>query len=162
MVDMPECLIIRNRDFRIYEQLVDYTAPISFDFSNKLSNSFFVTLTFDPNKFGVQPFEHERKQYLKYQFSELLKLELIQSVYGSIEYHANGIPHCHAVIIMPPSNQKIVYRILKEAMTDNKRNRVSVQLDSAKWPNAIKYIEKESEEYFIDRRFIPDTNFHII
>lgn len=126
------------------------TLPFVFDYESKLSNAYFITITFDPNKFGVKENTDLRKDYILYQLTKLKQKELYTDCYGCFEYHKNGIVHSH--LIMITNYPKEIKQLLKSKFTDNVHNKVVIQLDKAKFPQAQQYIEKESEHYYIIKR----------
>lgn len=119
---------------------------IPFEYKSKLSNAYFITITFDPNKFGVAQLEDERKQYILYSLYKCIKSELLTEVYGCFEYHKNGLVHAHAILIT--GYPKEIQQKLHPLYTDNTKNKVVIQIDKAKHPQAQQYIEKESTHYF--------------
>lgn len=123
--------------------------PIEFEYKDALSLSHFVTITFDPARFGLQEWEFERKEYILHKWYILLDKHLINHVYGSFEYHKNGIIHCHAIINAQNENIKQINRTLRSFFTNNSKNKVVVQVGPAKYPQAQEYIEKESDDYFL-------------
>lgn len=123
--------------------------PIEYVYESELPNSFFITITFDPARFGLYPYESERKQYILNSLYKIMKDELIKKCYGCFEYHQNGIVHSHLIANIAPDDAKIVKRKLREQFTDNLHNKIVVDIGKAKFPQAKQYIEKESEEYFM-------------
>lgn len=117
-----------------------------FDYENKLSNAYFITITFDPNKFGVKELTDMRKDYILHQLTKLYQKEMYSDCYGCFEHHKNGIIHSH--LIMITAFPKEVRAYLKSKFTDNVHNKVVIQLDKAKYPQAAEYIEKESVHYY--------------
>jgi hypothetical protein len=123
--------------------------PFEYNYETELSNSFFITITFDPAKFGLYPYEAERKQYIINSLYKIMKDDLIKKCYGCFEYHNNGIIHSHLIANIAPDDAKLVKRKLKEQFTDNLNNKIVVDIGKAKFPNAKEYIEKESEDYYL-------------
>lgn len=125
-----------------------YTVPQQFDFSDKLSTSHFLTITFDPARFGIQFHEAERMQYIVSKFHNVMDKQLIKSVYGSFEYHNNGIIHTHAIIIAQQEDIPKIKQLLKSYFTDNPHNKIVIDLGPAKWPQGLNYINKISTKYY--------------
>lgn len=123
--------------------------PIKYEYKDALSLSHFVTITFDPARFGMQEFQSERKEYILHKFYILMDKKLINNVYGSFELHKNGIVHAHVIINAQTENIKKINKLLKSYFTDNQHNKIVIQIGPAKYPQAIEYIEKESEDYFL-------------
>lgn len=131
----------------IWDKFDFYTSPQKWEYGDKLSHSHFITITFDPAKFGPRPDVQLRKDYIMNTLLELHNLQLFTDCYGCFEFHQNGIVHSHLIMItgMP----KVVYRMLKEKFTDNKHNKIAIQVDLAKHPQAKKYIDKESSHFYV-------------
>lgn len=130
----------------ITNTFIQSKTKIKFDYKSKLSNAYFYTITFDPNKFGVEPLEDERKQYILYTLYKTIKSELLTEVYGSFEYHKNGLIHTHFIAITGYPDE--IYQKLKPLYTDNPHNRIALTYGKAKYPQAQQYIEKESTHYY--------------
>lgn len=123
---------------------LDNYYPIDHD---QLSSYKFITITFDPTKFGTQQLDQQRKDYILHHLIKLYDNEMIKNFYGCFEYHKNGIVHSH--IIAQTYVPQDVYSYLKTKFTDNAKNKYAIQIDPAKIPQAIDYINKESTNYFI-------------
>lgn len=129
--------------------------PIKYDYHNDLSTSHFVTITFDPARFGLQPFESERKDYIIHKLYRLFDKNLVKKCYGSFERHKNGIIHSHLIINAQQEDIKKIKQLLKSYFTDNPYNKIVVDIGPAKYPQAMEYIEKESDDYYM---IIPKDN----
>lgn len=129
-----------------------YTAysdvPMNYQYKNELSTSHFVTITFDPARFGMQPYDSERKDYIIHKLYRLFDKNLVKKCYGSFERHKNGIIHSHLIINAQQEDIKKIKQLLKSYFTDNPYNKIVVDIGPAKYPQAKDYIEKESEEYY--------------
>lgn len=130
----------------IDDHIVQTQKPQEYDFKNNLTNAYFITITFDPSKFGIQPHEQLRKDYILYQLAKLKAIEKFTECYGCFEYHKNGLIHSHLIMITGFPNE--VKQILKMKFTDNTRNKIVIQFDKAKYPAATNYINKESTHYY--------------
>lgn len=158
--ELTRLYAIKSEELKLkYHQLQDIetnikqrNTPFNFEYESKLSNSYFCTITFDPNRFGVESQEEDRKNYILYHLLNLMNNELFTECYGSFEYHKNGIIHAHTIIITGYPNE--LKRSLKPLFTNNPNNRVAIQLDKAKYPQAKQYIDKESNHYFYMSRII--------
>lgn len=122
--------------------------PINFDYKDELSTSHFVTITFDPARFGMQPFDEERKEYIIHKLTSLMNKQLIKKCYGSFERHKNGIIHSHLIINAQQEDIKKIKQLLKSYFTDNPYNKIVIDIGPAKYPQAKDYIEKESDDYY--------------
>lgn len=146
LIDNEQLSLTRYQQQDIDNNFIQQSTPLDYDYKDKLSNEYFITITFDPSKFGLQPYESERKDYILYQLTRLRNKDLFTDCYGCFEYHKNGIIHTH--LIMNTAFPKEIYQILKSKFTDNSHNKVVLQIDKAKWPQAKDYINKESDHYY--------------
>jgi len=83
----------------IWDAFQFYTHPSEWEYGNKLSHAYFITITFDPAKFGSRPDVDLRKDYIMNSLLQLHKLELFTDCYGCFEFHQNGIIHSHLIMI---------------------------------------------------------------
>lgn len=110
----------------------------------------FITITFDPEKFGVSnPVESERK-YILCQLSKLIHMKFLKDIYGCFEQHNNGRTHAHFIAFVLDNDYK---QYLKRKFTDNPRNNIAVKPLPAMFPQVIKYIQKESTAYYITKYY---------
>lgn len=123
--------------------------PIVYDYKDELSTSHFVTITFDPARFGMQPFDDERKDYILHKLTNLISKQLIKKCYGSFERHKNGIIHSHLIINAQQEDVKKIKQQLKSYFTDNPYNKIVIDIGPAKYPQAKDYIDKESDDYYL-------------
>lgn len=101
----------------------------------------FITLTYDPKKFGYLQTETAQREYF-------LSALLDKSVYGCFEYHKNGNMHCHFVMKSTEEEAKKMKQDIRYKFTDNPKNRDFMDIGIAKDKVAIRYINKESRFYF--------------
>lgn len=120
--------------------------PMVFEYKHYICQSYFLTLTFDPARFGLAPYPEQRIDYILYHMYKCCKYVFIKGLYGCFEHHKNGIVHSHMIIITEEKEQ--VYKYLHKQFTDNPHNKIAVHIDKAKHPQAKQYIEKESIYYF--------------
>lgn len=123
--------------------------PIEYDYKDELSTSHFVTITFDPARFGMHPFDEERKEYILHKLTSIMDKQLIKKCYGSFERHKNGIIHSHLIINAQQEDIKKIKQLLKSYFTDNPYNKIVIDIGPAKYPQAKDYIEKESDDYYL-------------
>ena len=146
-IDKSELLQLKYyEELQLRKYIQQSASPYEFEYKDKLSNAHFITLTFDPAKFGLQEYRSQRMDYISYQLTSLLQQQLTTSFYGCFENHKNGIIHAH--LIMITAFPKEVFKQLKKSLTDNQYNKVCVDIGPAKYPQAKEYIEKESTDYF--------------
>jgi len=126
--------------------------PINYEYKEKLSTSYFITITFDPARFGMQPFDEERKDYIIHKMYNVMDYQLIKEVYGSFERHKNGIIHTHAIITAYFDDIKQINKVMKSYFTDNPYNKIAIDIGPAKYPQAKEYMEKESDDYYLISR----------
>lgn len=112
--------------------------PLNVEYKETLPYWRFITLTFDPNKFGLNNDAADEKNYILYSLLEISNY--VDHIYGCFEYQKNGAVHSHVLVRLNENGP--IEKILKKQFTDNPRNRNAVQVDKAKYPNALNYINK--------------------
>lgn len=109
----------------------------------------FVTLTYDPKKFGYMQCERGQREY----FLAVLS-KYPNPMYGSFEYHKNGNMHMHFIMKSTENEVKQMKKDIRHKFTDNPRNREFMDYGVAKFKTAVRYINKESK-YFV---YIEDSS----
>lgn len=108
----------------------------------------FLTITFDPKKFGLYNVNSDEQNYILKQLLRLIKAGKIKSLSGCFEYQKNGTTHAH-LICRISTNNKDIEDTLKPYFTDDPKNKYAIKCED---PNSIanitKYITKESTEYY--------------
>lgn len=105
----------------------------------------FITITFDPAKFGLNNEPSKEKNYILWHLTRIRKYGWCTCFSGCFEKQQNGTIHAH--LIMGTNYQTDVYKYLHKQFTDNPRNKVAIRIDPAKI-RAMEYIRKESDHYF--------------
>lgn len=137
-------------------------SSIPFTFQNpsqdnltELAHWHFVTVTFDPSKFGVSNLNDDERKYILYQIVRCIRRGFIKQVYGSFELHQNGRTHAHFICYALDNDYK---ELLKKSFTDNPYNKRAVVIYPAKFPKVLNYINKESTNYFKTNDHEDDIN----
>lgn len=128
--------------FSIYHQSY---IPIGYqiDESNKCDDLHFITITFDPKKFGHEANSEKEERYILYSLYEMKKHNNITDIYGSFEKHKNGRTHAHLLIFTPKSSPFFKSR-LQSMFTDNMNNTKAVDMEVCKNISKCKaYIDKD-------------------
>lgn len=116
------------------------------------ANSYFYTITFDPERFGPIIPDNKAKDYILYILSMVIEKFANTRIYGSFEYHKNGNIHAHCIIVT--YQQKEITQYLKSKFTNNPKNKHCIDCGPARVPQAKEYIEKESDHYFTSEDYI--------
>lgn len=109
----------------------------------------FITLTFDPEKFGQNNDSEDEKKYLLHLIAQLIKTGNLSEVYGSFEYQRNGSVHCH--FISKFSDYGYIKQHFKKGLTNRPRNEKAVDIKPVKGIQKLwDYINKEpnGKEWF--------------
>nr|UOF80159.1 helitron helicase-like domain at N-terminus [Cressdnaviricota sp.] len=110
---------------------------------------YFLTITFDPSRFNDLELitEPSKKDYIIRCLQRLYNRQFLTRLYGCFEYTKKLEIHAHCIVMTGrPSDFRY---LLKTKFTDDIDNNVCIDLqpvDSVK--NVIRYIEKESFDYF--------------
>jgi len=156
-----DSILLRNNellDLKYYQKLLSESAiqtdePIQLEIQLDipLTSLKFITITFDPSKFGVNNQVVSERQYILYQLMLLVKKGFIDSFYGCFEFHHNGATHAHVITHLVRFDIPLI-KLLRPAFTDNPQNKVAVRVDPARMPQAIQYVNKvdklEGKGYF--------------
>lgn len=148
--DKEELLVLSQYDKLALRNIKRSVKPIPFKLpeDSTLLHYRFITITFDPKKFGTSPLEELRKNYILDKLYKSVESDkLVEKFYGSFEYHKNGMLHAHAILVIHSVSDKVMARYFTDFFSDNPRNKVAIQLGPAK-KTALDYINKESEDYF--------------
>lgn len=112
-----------------------------------LRNTYFITLTFDPDKFGTNNPSEDEENYILYILAKQCKRDRIFNIYGCFEQFKTGITHAH--LIMHTNFIDEIRKELKLALTNNPRNRNSIDIGPAHKTKAIDYINKSDDGHKI-------------
>lgn len=135
-----------DRDYRKYFTISNKFIAVKV-LDNMLSSYKFLTITFDPTKFGHFNNIEAEKNYILYTLRMLTKTNVITQLSGCFEFQKNGTTHAH-VLIRTSSENKKIEELLRPHYTDNKRNVRAIQCVPARFPTCIQYMKKESDDYF--------------
>lgn len=111
----------------------------------------FITITFDPQRFGINNDPDKEKNYILWHLTRIQKQQWCTTYSGCFEKQKNGTIHAH--LIMGTNYEIEVYKYLKKQFTNNPNNRVAIRIDPAK-TKAMEYIRKESDHYFQSKRIV--------
>lgn len=117
----------------------------------------FLTITFDPKKFGQYNNNNDERNYIFYTLDKSIRDCLINRLTGCFEYQVNGTTHAH-ILITTDKTDKQVEQYFRPYYTDDKRNIYAIKCVPAKFPNVETYIKKESNEYY---RYDPHADYGI-
>uniref|UniRef100_UPI0040478851 hypothetical protein n=1 Tax=Flavobacterium sp. TaxID=239 RepID=UPI0040478851 len=108
----------------------------------------FITITYDPRKFGQFNNKSDEQNYILKQLLRLIKANHIKSLAGCFEYQKNGTTHAHLIARVTCCNTDIE-NYLRPKFTDDPRNNKAVKCEDPRSFNNIEnYLKKESTEYF--------------
>lgn len=141
-----EVMKVTNDDRQRLEEEFEYsnTPLLNEDFN--VEGYYFVTLTYDPKKFGYMQTEKAQQEYFLANVSRYK-----YPTYGCFEHHKNGNVHFHFIIQASLEQVKQMKNEMRHKFTDNNRNKDFMDIGIAKHKTAIRYINKESKKY-IKRR----------
>lgn len=137
-------LTLSENYYKFFEVSSEYLPIV---LQGQYSDYHFITLTFDPSKFGQYNDEHDEKNYI------LMTIKLFQDLYkplhltGCFEYQGNGTIHGH-FIISTNLNDEAIQSFFQPFFTDNKKNYRAVKSLPAKFPTVEDYLRKEALTFF--------------
>ena len=119
--------------------------PMAFDdYKIKNSELYFMTITFDPERFDNLIFttSEQQKKYILYSLYKFT--DHINFMYGCFEKHQNGIIHSHILINFndyKEFNEKY-FKQLKSRFTRNLRNKYTIDIEPVKaLDKVLQYID---------------------
>jgi hypothetical protein len=147
-----ECLNYLTNNSAIYNDSTElYNAKKSFEelfhkpmLEEPPENSFFFTLTFDPDKFGLTNSDEDEEDYILIILHKMYKDPQynVSGIYLCFEKTKAGVIHAHGLILSSPGYMKVNSRYLKLCFTNNPRNRRAIQYELPR-PRAYEYIAKD-------------------
>lgn len=145
-------LLQLGTDYSVYFETDSKYLPIKY--MGDKSDYRFLTITFDPSKFGLFNNHQDEQNYI---FRTLYKSRhMIKQLTGCFEYQQNGSTHAH-MIIRTSYTDKEIEDYLRPMYTDNTRNKYAIKCLPAKFPNVEQYLNKESNEFY---RYDPNNAFY--
>lgn len=111
------------------------------------NQTFFFTLTFDPDKFGHNNDPEDEEDYILIVLHKAFKDKErfnINGIYMCFEKQKSGVIHAHGITRSSPYYMKATKHFLKTCFTNNPRNIYAVQYEPSK-ENGIQYIGKPEE-----------------
>jgi len=123
-----------------------------------IETTYFITITFDPDKFSNYNDPNKEEDYILYILAQLYKNENIKNFYGCFEKHKTGKIHSHLIATIydiTPFRTSI-----KKSFTNNMRNLRAVDIGTYKLNKSIDYINKEEEykKYYSNKNISPIKN----
>lgn len=112
----------------------------------------FITITFDPTKFGINNDINKERIYILSILYKLIKKGFIKRVSGCFEVHKSGATHAHLTAYVE-DNDYLPY--LKRHFTDNPKNKVAIKVLPAKYPSVVSYMSKDIGPFFYQSRYHP-------
>lgn len=141
--------LLLEKDYSKYFETDNRYLPLNL--YGKHTDYHFLTLTFDPAKFGLFNNPCDEKNFI---FATLYKArKWIRHLTGCFEYQKNGTTHAHLLLSLlqtpnSPSSDKDIEDWFRKFYTDNPKNKYAIKCYPAKFPTVEDYIKKESTEYY--------------
>jgi len=107
----------------------------------------FLTITFDPNKFGIFNQRVDEQNYIFRTLHKSIKKEYIKQLTGCFEYQKNGTTHAH-IIIKTEYNDSKIEDFFRPFYTDDPKNKYAIKCYRLQKEKCETYLQKESTEFF--------------
>jgi len=133
------------KDYSTNFELDNKFLPIKY--YGEMSDYGFLTITFDPNKFGLFNQPSDEKNYLFKSINKAIKDKYISQLTGCFELQKNGTVHAHLIIKSDYTNKQIE-DYFRPFYTDDPRNRYAIKCYPLQKERCEAYLQKESEEYY--------------
>lgn len=109
----------------------------------------FLTITFDPQKFGYINRPDEEQKYILHTLWQLIDKSLVRQLTGCFEYQKNGTTHAHILLKRSGiTTDADITSYLVPLYTDRDKRQKAILCVPAKFPTVEDYIRKESKEYY--------------
>lgn len=135
-----------KKDYRTFFEISTNFLPLNY--IGETSDYKFITITFDPKKFGLYNVRSDEQNYILKQLLKLIKANKVKTLAGCFEYQKNGTTHAHLLARVTCSNTDIE-DYLRPKFTDDPKNKYAIKCED---PNSFKnienYLQKESVEYY--------------
>jgi len=137
--------------------------PMAFDdYKIKQNELYFMTITFDPDRFDNLQFtsEEQQKSYILYALYK--HRQHINFMYGCFEKHQNGIIHSHILINFNDYREykEKYFKELKARFTRNMRNKYTIDIEPVKaLDKVLQYIDNGEKVKYGFFLFYNSTNF---
>ncbi len=108
----------------------------------------FLTITFDPNKFGYFNMREDEQNYIFYKLKLSIKDQLITQLTGCFEYQKRtGTTHAH-MIIRTDKTPSEIEDYFRPHFTNDKKNKYAIKSYYLEQEKCEAYLQKESMEYY--------------
>jgi len=107
----------------------------------------FLTITFDPNKFGLFNQPSDEKNYIFKKLYKSITDQYINQLTGCFEFQKNGTVHAH-IIIKTTYKPKEIEDYFRPFFTDDPKNKYAIKSYLLQKEKCEAYLQKESEEFF--------------
>lgn len=141
-------VIIQRTNYVIIEEPIDSESESSSDYESWYSEwcssrVYFITITFDPSKFGIDNDSEQERVYILHKLEKAINKIYIKRYYGCFEYQKNGTIHAHLVVDVGIASPHDIRKHLKPYFTNNMRNLHAVQVEFPKSLSKVfRYINK--------------------
>lgn len=143
--------LLKNKDYTTHFELDNKFLALRY--YGSLTEYQFLTITFDPNKFGLfnQPKDEQnyifRVLYKCLHYDDGEYRSPITQLTGCFEYQKNGTTHAH-IIIRTAYTPKQIEDFLRPQFTDDVKNKCAIKSYLLQKEKCEDYLIKESTEYF--------------
>lgn len=107
----------------------------------------FLTITFDPNKFGLFNQPKDEQNYIFYILAKSISDSYINQLTGCFEYQKNGTVHAH-IIIKSIYTCSQIEDYFRPFFTDDPKNKYAIKCYKLIKDKCEDYLQKEATEYF--------------
>lgn len=143
--------LIKEIDFSKHFETDNKFLPINY--YGQMSDYQFLTITFDPQKFGLFNQPSDEQNYIFQKLWQSTHTAIIpRSCYitqltGCFEYQKNGTTHAH-IIIRTEYKPKEIEDYFRPFFTDDPKNKYAIKCYPLQKAKCEAYLQKESTEYY--------------
>lgn len=137
--------LVLKDDYSKYFEIDNKFLPIKY--YGEMTDYGFLTITFDPKRFGLFNSPAAEKNYIFKQLINSINNNNILQLTGCFEYQKNGTTHAH-LIIKTHYNSKQIEDLFTPHFTDDPKNKYAIKCYPLQKEKCEAYLQKESTEYY--------------
>lgn len=138
-------LLVLKDDYSKHFETDNKFLPINY--YGEMSDYQFLTITFDPQKFGLFNQPKDEQNYIFKYLTKSINKGFIKQLTGCFEYQKNGTTHAH-IIIHTNYKPKEIEDHFRPSFTDDLKNRYAIKCYPLQKEKCEAYLQKESTEYY--------------
>lgn len=133
------------KDYAHYFERDNKFLPIKY--YGEMVDYHFLTITFDPNKFGIFNQHVDEQNYIFKYLHKSIDKQIVVQLTGCFEYQKNGTTHAH-IILKSAQRDSEIEDFFRNYFTNDPKNKYAIKSYKLQKEKCETYLQKESTEYF--------------